>query len=845
MFASKDLTFAKAAPSSAYQISRSLRFRSSASAFLSRTPASAGNRQTWTWSGWVKRGALGAVQYLFSASEVTNNVIRFNADDSMTFYVYFATGATSYGLTTTTQLFRDPSAWYHIVAVLDAGNATNTDRLRLYVNNVRVTSAATNNVSSITQSTNGDFNQAQAHYISRFYSAGSQYFDGYLAEVNFIDGQALTPSSFGAYDATTGVWGPKQYTGTYGTNGFYLPFSDNSALTTASNAGLGKDFSGNTNYWVTNNISITAGVTYDSMIDSPTNYADGGNGRGNYATWNPLFGGNGSYLSQANLNFESASAYKATISTIGLPNSGLWYVEGTIKATGGSSSIVTFGVAKQNVDPNALGYNTTNAWSVTSETTFYAVVNGTASQSWSSGRWVTGEVARLAIDMNNGRMWVGNSTVWFGSTSNSTNGDPANGTNPTITGIPQDVFVWASNYANGVNVNFGQRPFSLTPPSGFSALNTQNLPTPTIPNGAQYMAATTWVGNGTSQTINNGTNTTIGTTFQPDFIWIKSRGSAYDHFLSDVVRGITTNYLFSDLTSAEAAASTVVTAVSSTGFTVGSAVQANENLKGIVGWQWNAGGAPTVDNSAGAGNVPTSGSVKINGANSTSALAGSIAATRISANTSAGFSVVTYTGTGSSATVGHGLGVAPSMVIVKNRSAVSDWLVWQSSLAGTDYLLLDATVAKATAAGVWNSAVPTSSVISVGTNGGTNGSTNNYVAYCFAAVAGYSAFGSYTGNGSADGPFVYCGFRPRFILTKRTDTTESWQIIDTSRDTYNQSQNTLYPNLSNAEATNSGLFDILSNGFKLKSTTTGGNTSGGTYIYMAFAENPFKYSLAR
>ena len=230
-------------PSTSYQISRSLRFRLSASAYLSRTPASAGNRQTWTWSGWVKRGALGAVQYLFSASEVTNNVIRFNADDSMTFYVYFATGATSYGLTTTTQLFRDPSAWYHIVAVLDAGNATNTDRLRLYVNNVRVTSAATNNVSSITQSTNGDFNQAQAHYISRFYSAGSQYFDGYLAEVNFIDGQALTPSSFGAYDATTGVWGPKQYTGTYGTNGFYLPFSDNSALTTASNAGLGKDLS--------------------------------------------------------------------------------------------------------------------------------------------------------------------------------------------------------------------------------------------------------------------------------------------------------------------------------------------------------------------------------------------------------------------------------------------------------------------------------------------------------------------------------------------------------------------------------------------------------------------------
>jgi hypothetical protein len=361
------------------------------------------------------------------------------------------------------------------------------------------------------------------------------------------------------------------------------------------------------------------------------------------------------------------------------------------------------------------------------------------------------------------------------------------------------------------------------------------------------MAAVTYTGTGSSQTITtsstNSGNNPNGTTFQPDFVWAKGRSGATDHALYDAVRGVQLQ-LESNTTTAETTETTGLTAFTSSGFTTGALAQMNTNTATYVAWEWLGGTAPTVNNTAGAGNVPTAGSVLINGANSTSALAGSIAATRISANTSAGFSIVTYTGTGANATVAHGLGVAPSLIIAKSRSVADNWLIYHASLGNTQYVDFT-TAAAGTSITAWNNTSPTSSVFSIGTAPRINTASSTNVAYCFAPVSGYSAFGSYTGNGSADGPFVYTGFRPRWILTKRTDATESWQIIDTSRDPYNLSQNTLYPNLANAEATNSGLFDILSNGFKLKSTTTGGNTSGGTYIYYAVAENPFKVSRAR
>jgi len=336
-----------------------------------------------------------------------------------------------------------------------------------------------------------------------------------------------------------------------------------------------------------------------------------------------------------------------------------------------------------------------------------------------------------------------------------------------------------------------------------------------IPDGRTVMAATTYTGTGAALTVSNAVN---GVSFQPDLVWVKSRSTAENNFLFDSVRGSAPNYnyLSSNLTNAEATPGvSMLTAINSNGFTLGTNGGVNTNAATLVGWQWNAGGS-TVTN--------TSGSISA----------------QVRANTTAGFSVVTFTGTGSAATVGHGLGVAPQMVIAKTRNGVNDWFVYTQARGATKTLYLNLTNAEGTTSAVWNNTAPTSTVFTVG----TTFSTNTCVAYCFAAVAGYSAFGSYTGNGSADGPFVYLGFRPRFIMFKRTDSTGSWFMEDSSRGTYNVMGPELYANNSDVETTVSRL-DFLSNGFKMRAANAGDNANGGTYIYMAFCENPFKFSNAR
>jgi len=336
------------------------------------------------------------------------------------------------------------------------------------------------------------------------------------------------------------------------------------------------------------------------------------------------------------------------------------------------------------------------------------------------------------------------------------------------------------------------------------------------------MACTTYTGTGANASI---VNTVNGVSFQPDFVWIKDRSVGYNHVLQDSVRGATAAAkLSSNLTDAEGSANLApygnVSAFNSNGFSLvaGSVDSRQTNASGdaYIGWQWKAGGT-AVSNTA--GSITSS----------------------VSANTTAGFSVVTYTGNATNpSTVGHGLGVVPSMIIIKNRSVVSSWLTYHQSIGNTNYLLLDATIASAASASAWNNTTPTSTVFTIGSFG--NGNGNGIVAYCFAPVAGYSAFGSYTGNGSADGPFVYLGFRPRFVMIKWTNV-ESWYIFDTSRGTYNVIGPYMVPNTSAAEATYTAV-DILSNGFKLRDTNNFVNSSG-TYIYAAFAENPTKFANAR
>ena len=802
MFASKDI-FLKSS-GGGYQISRSVRTRSSATGYFNRSFTTPTSQQKGTFSFWLKRGTLGARNNLFSNDNGTQyGFLEFDANNKLNFADPYSAGACSL---ITTQVFRDPSAWYHIIIAFDTTQATSTNRAKFYVNGVQITSFDTATYPS--QNANLYMLQAgSAVQIAAFTRNGTPTFDGYLTEFNFIDGQQLTPSSFGETNSVTGVWQPKKYGGTYGTNGFYLNFSDNSNNTATT---IGKDYSGNGNNWTPNNISVTAGTTYDSMTDVPTLTSATA---ANYCVLNPL--DTASTVTNANLTTSSGAAHQSVRATFQAPSTGLYYMEATILSTTGATVLAGLGLATASVAlTGSLASAAANAWFVYFGDQIYVNRNGTGTLF--GGTTAAGGVIQLAIDMANSRAWVGLNNTWYDG-SNGTTGNPSAGTNPTFTSIASQLFPILQTYSNTLNANFGQRPFSYTPPTGFVALNTQNLPTPTISNGAAYMAATTYTGTGASLTI---ANTVGSTSFQPDFVWVKGRSGATDHALYDSVRG-TTKDLVSNSTAAETTQATGLTAFGSTGFTVGALAKMNTNTATYVGWQWLAG--------AGSSSSNTSGSIT----------------STVSVNATAGFSVVTYTGTGANATVGHGLGVAPSMVIVKGRTNAVSWAIYQSSLPGVQgqvWIPFD-TNAVLTASTVWNNTAPTSSVFSVGTSSNTNASTITYVAYCWSQVAGYSKFGSYTGNGSTDGTFVYTGFRPRFVMIKKTSAAQDWYLYDTARDTYNEAPKTLFPNGSYVEESTRPI-DILSNGFKLRISTSV-NDSGATYIYATFAENPFKNSLAR
>ena len=763
-----------------YQVGRSLRFRSSASAYLSRTPSVTGNQKKWTWSAWVKRGKIGAAGYLMTAPNNSGPNdgtvgLYFESDDKL--YTYYDTSGTNPYGPVGPAVYRDPSAWYHIVWAVDAVNTIHY----VYVNNVLVSTDTSKYPPNFTYSMN------QSGYLQTMGTQAwgiSTFFDGYLAEVNFIDGQALTPSSFGSTDVN-GIWQPKKYTGTYGTNGFYLPFSD-----TSSTTNLVKDSSGNANNWTPNNISLTAGTTYDSMLDVPINNSATAS---NFCVINPL-SASGATISDGNLQ---SVVNGASFGTMGV-SSGKWYWE--VAWAGGGTATVRIAIF------NTAGtFSTANARGDSVYSYAYTQAgnkrnNGTNTAYGAS--YSNGDILSVALDMDAGTVTFYKNGVSQGVAFSGLSGTFA----PEL----------SSGTANATLIaNFGQRPFTYTPPTGFKSLNTYNLPVPSIKQGNQYFDISLWTGNGGTQSITN----TAG--FQPDLVWMKSRGATFNsnnHNLFDSVRGVN-KAVFTDLTNAEITFSTRLTSFNSNGFTTG----AEYNTSGIsaVGWQWKGGGTAVSNTS---GTITSS----------------------VSANTSAGFSIVSYTGNiTSGATVGHGLGVAPNMIIIKSRTNGTDgWVIYHSSVGNTKALFFD-TSTGTTQAAYWNNTSPSSIVFTLGFGTGANNTTPN-IAYCFAAVSGYSAFGSYTGNGSSDGPFVYLGFRPRFIMFKNISNAAHWTILDSSRNAYNITGTNLFPDLTSAENSTGGDYDFLSNGFKLRNVVLNEtNQSGATYIYAAFAENPFSIARAR
>jgi hypothetical protein len=797
--------FAGNSAATGYNFARSVRLRQSATAYLSRTFTSTGNRQIWTWSGWVKRGAL-------------SSGTLFGADGSNYAFLYFSPDSLDCGEVVvtqqwrriTTQVFRDPSAWYHVVFAFDSTQATAGNRIKLYVNGTQVTAFSTTADPSLNY--NSIVNTTIAHSIGSFAAPTRQaYLDGYLTEINFIDGQALTPTSFGSFDSLTGVWKPARYSGSYGTNGFYLPFTDNSALTTSSNVGLGKDFSGNGNYWTTNNISITAGVTYDSMTDVPTLTSATA---ANFCVWNPIFNAPNQTVTNGNLAFSNSGSTATIVSTMGM-DTGKYYAE-FVFTTG--LTYMNVGIANANLSKtNYVGSDTNGFGFLSGNGSLY--YNGTA-YSYGSA-FPANATIMIAFDATNGKIWWGVNGTWVNS------GNPATGANPGVAASGATInvtlatttyfFASGTSVTNGCSANFGQQPFTYTPPTGFVALNTYNLPTSTIVKGNTVMDATLYTGTLLSNAITNAA------AFKPDLVWLKSRSAATDNKLTDSIRGVTKG-LISNTTGAETTDTQGLTAFNTNGFTVGTNTDYNNLAATYVAWQWQAGQGSSSSNTN-----------------------GSITST-VSVNASAGFSIATFTANGTAgATIGHGLGVAPAFYIVKCRSnSPTDWVVYHSSLGATQGIYLSLTNSAATSSAFWNNTAPTSSVFSIGSssNYNVNGYTN--VAYCWTPIAGFSAFGSLTGNGSADGVFVYLGFKPRFILYKRTDSTSDWRIWDTARTPYNAMSSILYPDVSDAEYTASTQdFDALSNGFKIRNSSAAMNASGGTYIYAAFASNPFRNSLAQ
>ena len=553
----------------------------------------------------------------------------------------------------------------------------------------------------------------------------------------------------------------------------------------------GLDASGNSNNWTENNINNTDSTlsTYDIMTDVPTLTDED---TANYCVMNPLDKNTSATISNGNLTQDaSASAWRAVRSTY-FVSSGKWYWETTISGSGGDIGIIGISNASATLanipDANAYGYNGSNGQKYTSSTnTAYGAT------------YASGDIIGIALDMDAGTL-----TFYKNNTSQGT-------AFTSLSGLFSPTFWQYAGYT--WNTNFGQRPFAYTPPAGYLKLNTFNLPYSSIVDGSEYFSTVLYTGNGTSQSI-------TGVNFQPDFTWIKQRSSTEWHILSDVIRG-TDKQLFSNSTNAEQTNSTFLTSYNTDGFTVGTSTGTNGSGSTYVAWNWKANGT-AVSNTD--GTITSS----------------------VSANTTAGFSVVTYTGnTTAGATIGHGLGSAPNMIIIKDRDTVDNWAVYHSSLGGGNAsLFLETTTAVSASLNMWNSTAPSSLVITLGDRDEVNRATA-HVAYCFADVEGYSKINSYTGNGSTDGPFIYTGFRPAWIMLRDSTNVQNWIVLDTARNTYNAPASYLLPNSSGAEGTLDPGVDVLSNGFKMRTANSGWNTSSAVMIYMAFAENPFKNSLAR
>ena len=795
-------------------IQRSLRFRRGASTYLSRTPASQGDRRKFTISWWMKISQVtSSTNTIFSAQRSTLNpdfqinlyehalIIMGNKDGNSSSYMVSLV---------TERLFRDPNNWYHCVVAFDTNDSTSSNRVKIYVNGDQVTdfAAGSSGLSHNTYPSSGDqtswgTNEATQN-IGRRYD-GDKYFDGYLAEINYVDGSQLAADSFGFTDDQTGVWMPKRYEGGYGNvdNGFRLDFLDNS-----STAALGIDKSPNGNDFTVTNHSVSASLSNDSMLDTPTN---------NFCILDHLNKTNSFTGKDGGLTFDQNSNDQAITGSF-FVTSGKWYWE-FYKNSGHNPEIGISVVGRETLNNRSTGFIDgrvafiSNGGNLRTGSSSNQSITGGSSQTGAG--WL-----RIACDMDNKKIWFSDlSGNYFNS------GNPATGANPAYdfsshevaTGWAPYICLTTANDANGYP-NFGQfdlNNFSSNIPAGFKTLTEKNLRDELLTSSGQsinpreHFAAVTYTG------AQSSTNIT-GLKFEPDFIWIKSRTQAYSHYLFDRLRGFGNNLIPSS-TAAEGSDATSIAGTHPSGFFMTSSSGITDTYQApnnFVAWCWKAGGAAVTNNDG----------------NTTS---------QVSVNQKAGFSIVTYAGSGQPRTIGHGLGKKPAWIISKSRDSTDDWMVWHKDMhtsnIGNYSVALNSTGGRDNASQYWYDTEPTSTVFTRG----NYSSGDDMIAYCWTEITGFSKFGYYIGNTNSDGPQVYCGFRPAWLMIRRVDSGDNWIVKDSARNTTNDVYFNLNPNsngVQNGSANNVTTADFYANGFKIKGSDSGVNASDGRFIFMAFAE---------
>jgi len=798
-------------------IERSLKFNRGDAPYLQATLGD-GNEDKWTWSGWVKKTVNGQHQNLFSSgSDAVYTHINFDNNDRIRFQNWHSAQK---GTKITTRKIRDLSSWMHIVVIWDSGNATADDRMRIYVNGTRET--------TFDDSTNPDQNQDSVingnslggstygegkHFIGKFADT-SDNSGTYKTEINFVDGYAYDPSYFGFTESQTGAWMPKRYEGVYGSNGFRLDFSDNSSTST-----LGIDKSPNGNDFTANNFSVSAGVGDDSSLDTPSN---------NFCTLNPLKTNPSARITftEGNLqhNGVSGNNHLRSHSTMSV-GSGKWYVE--FKFISGyetANDTVQFGICTsgghRDSNNDSLYYeNSINFKTLryTMAGTFYVTDAGSTSSTTSGlTTFANGDVMGIALDMDNYKFYISKNGTFFSNGTGTQ--DPVTGANPLYSGAHlssrrhQGWFFSISGYsAQVVTADFGQQGFDYTPPTGFKSVCARNMKpelSPAVLNPEKHFKCIVYSGTGSTNQID-----TIG--FKPDLVWVKRKDDSSYHILTDSINGAGNYFVSNTADGLSSGGAQLINQFRDNGFQVGTENAVNNSSGTYSAWCWKAGGAKVAN---------TDGSIN----------------SQVSANTEAGFSIVQYTGTGASGTVGHGLGRSPRIIFFRNHNGEGhDWNVYyntpQGYGAGVRYLQLNTNIIGTYATNKYDGTA-SSTTLTVNTAADNNQSGQTITAYCWAQIPGYSRIGIYRGNGNDDGEFVHTGFRPRWVWVKNLDSTQNWQVWDAARETENEMDQVYEFNSQNNSGSSSNTaIDFLAMGFKHRTSFQRSNNTSD-FLFMAIAE---------